>query len=171
MAITESNTNKDNINVIHTDAVGENSEDASRIENLKFIFDTQHKWFWSLVDALTKGTAFYFAIIAALIGYILTKPMPTFVQKFLLIIGLSTSVLFFIATGAFGWLLSVCYRLLEKTLLSLNPDLSKELHLETFFLSIKKGLRVVAICSVLVFLTIIIGIFILLKQLPRIFAP
>src|SRR5215217_7972059 len=96
---------------------------------LKFIYESQIKWFWQMLDALIKGAAFYLTITAAVIGYVLAKELPPAVQRSILIIGIMTSVLFIIAAIACCRGLHACLTPIEKSIESLNIEVAKNMNL------------------------------------------
>jgi len=116
---------------------------------------------WKLVSALIKGTAFYFAISAALIGYIIkiNDELPIVLYRFILIGGLTISVLFMIAAGSCVNGILVCNKVTKKALF--NSAFTTD-EANVFFDGVKRTMLFIAICSALVFTIFMVGMLLML---------
>ena len=61
---------------------------------------TLQKGLWEGAGVLVRGLAFYLAISAALLGYVLTPRLAASTQRVLLLFGMATSILFFLSAIA-----------------------------------------------------------------------
>ena len=138
---------------------------TERVDALKFLYESQQKWFWQTLDALIKGGAFYLTITAAILGYVLSKDLPGSLQRSILIIGIITSVCFIIGATACARGLHAYLTPIERSLKSLDPATSDELNLPHVFAVMRNVMWVVVICSAIVFVMFTITMGFLLKQI------
>jgi hypothetical protein len=131
---------------------------------LRYVHKSQQKWLWELANALIKGTAFYFAITAALIGYALSKNLSIQLQRLVLISGIVISVLFLIAAGACIWGMFRSIASVKRTFKLLSSGVIEDDELQGYFSAAKKVLWIAVICSGIVFTIFIIGMAALLFQ-------
>ncbi|HEX8473000.1 MAG TPA: hypothetical protein VF666_03125 [Pyrinomonadaceae bacterium] len=136
-----------------------------RADGLKFIYESQQKWFWQMLDALIKGSAFYLTITAAIIGYVLSKDLPPSLQRSILILGIITSVLFIIGATACARGLHACLTPLENSLKDVNLELAVSMNLSHVFSVMRRVMWIVVICSGIVFSMFIVAMFFLLRQI------
>jgi hypothetical protein len=138
---------------------------SGKVDALKFIYESQQKWFWQMLDALIKGSAFYLTITAAIIGYVLSKDLPASLQRSILMLGIITSVLFIVGATACARGLHACLTPLEKSLIDVNPELAVEMNLPHVFSVMSRMMWIVVICSGMVFTMFIVAMFFLLRQI------
>jgi hypothetical protein len=143
----------------------EREAESVRVDTLKFLYESQQKWFWQTLDALIKGGAFYLTITAAILGYVLSKDLPGSLQRSILIIGIITSVCFIIGATACARGLHAYLTPIEKSLKSLSPAAAGDLNLPHVFVVMRRVMWVVVICSAIVFIMFTITMGFLLKQI------
>jgi tetrahydromethanopterin S-methyltransferase subunit C len=156
---------KQETQAIETTTITEMDRTTVQVDALKFMYESQQKWFWQMLDALIKGAAFYLTITAAVIGYVLAKELPATVQRSILIIGILTSVLFVIAATACCRGLHACLTPIEKSIKSLDVEVAEGLNLPHVFTVMRRVMWAVAVCSFLVFIMILVGMIILYRQM------
>jgi hypothetical protein len=136
-------------------------------EGAKLIFESSQRWFWDLTTALTRGTAFYFAIMAVLVGYVVTKELPELIAQGVLSLGLITSILFAIALTACVRVLLGCIAAIEAVRdLLVNDNALNDPRIMALLPSSRRWLLVIMACTYMLTLSFVIGVLVLWLHLP-----
>lgn len=133
----------------------------------RLVFESSQRWFWDLGTALTRGLAFYFAIMAVLVGYVVTKELPVLLAQGVLSLGFITSVLFAISSGACLKVLLTCIRAMETVRDLLISDSSlNDPRITAVLSSSRKSALLIMGCIYTLTLFFIVGIVVLWLHLP-----
>lgn len=120
------------------------------IEDIKLIYEFKFNAVKESALGLSKGMGFYLAIMAVLLGYILTQESDAQIRFFALGIGLITSILGFIACATIGWGIIKGLNSIKEVLNYNNSVLFSELNVEDFFNRGKKAVKTTLICAGLI---------------------
>ena len=124
--------------------------ERNKLETLSQFCDFQWKALSNTASILSKGIAFYLAIIAAVTGYILTKQLSCEVKVMAVLAGSITSVIATIAGGSLAWGLNKGLRNLEITLMEMDKELFYKLQLNLFLVRGRRVIWIVSGCAALV---------------------
>jgi hypothetical protein len=127
----------------------------------KLLSDFLQKTYWDAANLVFKGTAFYFAILAALIGYVFTQRVPPRVAELTLWMGVATSLLAFITAVVSGRTLYRCITLLEQLMTEQSGAVVNRSALRGLFSRWRTTVWTFSICGSLLMLMFIVGIVIL----------
>ena len=136
----------------HADTTG-----ISRSEAIKILHDTWHSHFWDSAKLLAQAWAFYLTIMAALIGFILTRNLAPWIEDRLLLAGLVISVIHLVGFWLWGRATARLAWTLEHLTRELNRSAFAEFGFDGVFLRWKTTQRIVIVNSATIVLTIIVG--------------
>lgn len=142
-------------NVAQQDAIGGNPSTQTALHS-------QTEFLWQALketaNLLMKAIAFYLAITAAILGYVLSHPVPTSLR----IVAASTLVivtgLFTIAVGAVSWGLWTGVRDLQRAQEMLSPYSFAKLGVSQFFARARIVFWVIIISTLLIVVVLLIAI-------------
>jgi hypothetical protein len=136
-----------------------------KAETLKLLFESQERWFWQTIELLSKFVTYYLAIVAVVLGYVFTAGVSLQLQRLVLIIGILASIFFIIEYLMCIWGLFYCLTSMDKVTKELDPDVYTGLDIKRNFITSKKILRIVMICSASILISIPFGMAYLLAIL------
>lgn len=127
---------------------------AYQRKTLEIYYEFQWRSLVQTVELLTKGVTYYFTILAAIAGYIFTAKLLPEEQKPLIIVIVMVSVLLavIIITMGYGVLRGISQ--METTLAQYNAVAFVELSMPAYFKRAKMVGIVVAVCCMLILITI-----------------
>jgi hypothetical protein len=142
-------------NVTEQDAIGENPTTQTTLH-------IQTKFLWQALketaNLLMKAMAFYLGITAAILGYVLSHPVPTSLR----IVAASTLVivtgLFTISVGAVSWGLWTGVRDLQRAQEMLSPDSFAQLGFPQFFARARIVFWIIITSTLLIVVVLLIAI-------------
>lgn len=132
------------------------SGSPSKVEALR----PQTEFLWQVLketaNGLMKAIAFYFAISAAILGYVLSHPLAPSLRIVALWTVIIITLLFTIAFGAVSWGLWTNMKDLESAQEMLSPDAFAQLGLHRIFARARPIFRI-TITSILLILVIVLA--------------
>lgn len=135
------------------------NETAGKFDDTGFraLMDFAQKAYWDGVNLLFKAVGFYFAILAFLVGYIVSqKPAPG-VTRITLAAGIGASILAYavLLDGARG--LSSCAKLIQDIVKHQDPTFAEKLQLDVFFSGWQALIRRTRIAFCILILMFVVG--------------
>lgn len=134
-------------------------------DNKRLVLELQQQTMWQIAGNLTKGFAFYLAILAALLGYVMSLKLAPGLQSSILCASIAITVLFGVAAGAIARCLDRHLTSVEKSLKEVASTAYDELNAAKFFTDIRTAAKVTGVCSFLVLLILLSGAVLLLMRL------
>lgn len=127
---------------------------AYQRKTLEIYYEFQWRSIVQTVELLTKGVTYYFTILAAIAGYVFTARLLPEEKKPLIIVSVTVSVLLaaIIITMGYGVLRGIGQ--MEATLAHYNAVAFVELSMPAYFKRAKIVGIVVAVCCMLILITI-----------------
>ena len=130
---------------------------SEKHDNQQLVFETQQQVMWQIAGYLTKGSAFYFAILAAFLGYVMAQELSPNIEAAVLYGVIAISILYMIAAGAIVKSLRSLLKTIESHLKATTSIAFDELNSESFFSEVRKAARIVGVCSFFVWIVILSG--------------
>lgn len=137
------------------------------IDAPRILFDSTQKWFWDAGNVLVRGLAFYLALMAAVVGYVLTRSLPPNLLHLVLTLALVTSILFLLGWAACASVMFRCIDVLEKlrNLFVEDPAL-KPLKLSDVLFASRRAIKAITVGIYIVVLSFIAAIVVLWRSFP-----
>lgn len=132
---------------------------------LRFLHQTKQRAYWETANLTAKGIAFYLAVTAALLSYILTQRLEPNLTRLLLWGALTISLAVFAALGACAWLLFRQATALEALTQALDNDAFESLSISMQCLQERRVLAIVVSAYCFVGGALLIGMVVLLCRL------
>lgn len=123
-------------------------------KTLQIYYEFQWRSLVQTVELLTKGTTYYFTILAAITGYVFTAKLLPEEQKPLIIVSVIVSMLFAVIIISMGSGVLRGIGQMEVTLAQYNAVAFEELAMPAYFKRAKMVGIVVAVCCLLILITI-----------------
>ena len=140
-------------------------------DNTKLVVELLQKTYWEGANLMLKGTAFYMAILAALVGYVVTQKVQTQIAELTLYGGVATSALAVTVAIMAARTMYRCVGVLEHLLLRQATQSIAESELRTVFSRWRKTIWSFGVCGTLLVIMFVSGMFVLLKSLDQIGPP
>lgn len=118
-------------------------------EFVKFACEVLQKGLWEGSNLLTKGMTFCLAITAGLVGYVVTKNLPSPVVQMIVGAGIGTLLLFSILAAHWISGIITTVNALEQLVESLAPELYKKSPVPPVFAKMRSVRRTFAVCAIL----------------------
>jgi hypothetical protein len=141
---------------------------TSSCENTKLTVEFLQKTYWEGGNLVFKGTAFYIAILAGLVGYVITQKVQTRVAEFALCGGMATSVLALLVAIMSGRTIYRCVGVLERLLVDQADHSAAASELRTVFSRWRKTIWSFGVCGTLLVVMFVSGMLVLLNSLDQI---
>lgn len=109
-------------------------------------------------DLVMKASAFYLAAMAAILGYVLSRPLAPLFRIRVLWVVITVTLLFIIAVGAVGWGLWTGVRDLQSAQEMLSADAFAKLRLHRFFARARVVFWIVTTATLLTLVILLIAI-------------
>ncbi|MFK8058897.1 MAG: hypothetical protein AB8B78_02295 [Polaribacter sp.] len=138
-----------------------NKSNKSDFEDVKLIYEFKYNAVKETALILTKGVSFYLAIIAVLIGYVMTRSVSDDTKNYVILIVSFVSISVLISGIVLGWGVIKGLKSIEKILEYNNEHLFKKLEVDKFFNRGKLASKVVLVC---VFLAVFIFALVVLNM-------
>jgi hypothetical protein len=136
----------------------------NQIDLQKFFIEIQQKSLWELWNLFAKGMAFYLAIIAVLMGYVITKNLPENSKALLLKICIGITIPFLIASAFSIWTLFKSADRLSEKIESLSTVIIQIENTGNFYTKLKWLIVIVAVSSGSVGAILLTCMFFMLNQ-------
>jgi hypothetical protein len=146
------------------------AEDMQRIECAKILLGIWNSHFWDSAKLLAQAWAFYVAIMAALVGYVMSNDLPLPLSKALIIVAAIISVIHLVGSCIWAWGLSRVVVTLEALTRELNEKAFRDLKLVTIFSRWRSLQTVMVFNSALVAIVMLVGLVLLFNN-PGILKP
>lgn len=130
----------------------------SRSEAIKILHSTWHSHFWDSTKLLAQAWAFYLTIMAALVGFILSRSLAPGIQDGLLLAALVISVIFVVGFILWGREIARIVTTLEHLTREINRSAFAEFGFDSIYRRWKMIQVMVIVNSAAIVLTIILGI-------------
>jgi hypothetical protein len=106
---------------------------AREFEVLKIVHETYHRLYWNSADSLSKLWGLYFTVVAALVGYVLSKGIaPTLAPPFMLG-GIFLFLMAILTFAGWAWGLRRILTLLDTVSRELDSSLYERLEMARLF--------------------------------------
>ncbi len=133
-------------------------------EFIKFSCDLLQTALWEAAGLLTKGMAFCMAITAGLVGYVVSKDLPSPLPQLVLGAGIGTLLLFSVLAGHWISGLKATASALERLVESLSPEEFGSSPVRLSFAKFRAVAKTFAVCAILEVAMLIFGMVLLLNH-------
>lgn len=132
--------------------------DYQRLEAAKVLLGSWQTHYWDSSKLLAQAWAFYFTIMAALIGYIMTRDLNSALTARLISGAMAITVVQILGATIWGWGLLKLVAIIEALNVEIGRSLFTELELRSTFVRWRAVVAMVLIGSATVAAIILIGL-------------
>ncbi|MBI5922201.1 MAG: hypothetical protein HY847_11235 [Betaproteobacteria bacterium] len=144
-----------------------NESRALSMDPAKVMFESTQKWFWDVANILIRGLAFYLALMAVVVGYVLTRNLSLSLLQLVLTLAFVTSILFLVGWAACVAVMFRCIGILEDLrTLFLKAPILRDRGLPDVLLASRRSVQVITAGIYIVVFSFMVAIVVLWNGFP-----